>query len=72
MVGPGTTASSGLTSDLWGNGNVLYSGTFSGGGGAFYAWSIANPTNTVLTDSIFIDADKVNDVKIRGSKTEKV
>ncbi len=69
VVGPGVTASSERTSDLWVNRNVLYSGTFSGGNGAFYAWSIANPTNPVLTDSIFIDASVVNDVKIRGDGT---
>ncbi len=71
VVGPGggATASAGRTSDLWVNGNVLYSGTHSGGNGAFHAWSIATPTNPVLMDSIFIDASIVNDVKIRDDGT---
>jgi hypothetical protein len=57
------------TSDLWVHGGVLYSGTWNGGGGTFYAWSLANPDQPVKSDSLTIDASVVNDVKIRSDGT---
>ena len=57
------------TSDLWVHGGVLYSGTWNGGGGTFYTWSLANPDQPVKSDSLTIDASVVNDVKIRSDGT---
>ncbi|MCZ6754270.1 MAG: NEW3 domain-containing protein, partial [Gemmatimonadetes bacterium] len=57
------------TTDLWVHGGVLYSGTWNGGGGTFYAWSLANPDQPVKTDSLVVDARSVNDVKIRSDGT---
>ncbi len=67
VVGRGVSAGGWLTSDLWVNGNVLYTGSFLHNGAAHF-WSIANPTNPVLTDSIFIDA-VWSEVKIRDDGT---
>lgn len=57
------------TTDLWVHGGVLYSGTWNGGAGTFYAWSLANPDQPVKTDSLVVDARVVNDVKIRSDGT---
>ena len=70
VVGQGQVDPNITTSDLWVNGSVLYSGTHaSGGGGRFYAWSLANPTAPSQIDSLVIDARVVNDVKIRDDGT---
>ncbi|MEX2467454.1 MAG: hypothetical protein WD995_11125 [Gemmatimonadota bacterium] len=56
------------TSDLWAHGSVAYTGTRncegSVCGNRLYAWDIGDPSNIVLTDSVLVDATRVNDVKI--------
>ncbi len=62
-----------FTSDLWVNGTVAYTGTWSArdgpaglqGGNIIYVWDISSPSSPRLTDSITVNAGTVNDVKIR-------
>lgn len=69
-VGHGGEASR-FTSDLWMHPTaaVGYTGTWgnrSGGlGNTLYAWDVSDPNTPVLSDSLFVDARVVNDVKVR-------
>lgn len=66
-----------FTSDLWIHGDVAYTGTrgsrTTGGGARFgdrlYAWDVSDPAAPLLTDSVAVDAETVNDVKIRVDGT---
>ncbi|MDX1674394.1 MAG: hypothetical protein R3314_06260 [Longimicrobiales bacterium] len=62
-----------ITSDLWLHGDHALTGTLPASGGSvpgntLYAWSIAG-TDPVLTDSVQLNATRVNDVKIRADGT---
>ena len=67
MVGQGAVRGV-RTSDLWvwagGDGrDYAVTGTW-GAFGAAYFWDVTDPANTVMTDSIVVDARTVNDVKV--------
>ncbi len=63
------------TSDLWvfegRNGrDYVYTGTHADGGGErMFVWDVTDPESPFLTDSIFVDARVVNDVKINDDAT---
>ncbi len=58
------------TTDLWvftgvDGRDYAYTGTMpEGGGERMYVWDVTDPTNVVLSDSVVIDARRVNDVKV--------
>lgn len=60
------------TSDLWvfegrDGRDYAYTGTMpTNGGQRMYAWDVTDPENVILTDSVQIDARRVNDVKVNG------
>ncbi len=60
------------TTDLWAftgkdGQDYVYTGTMpTNGGQRMYAWDVTDPENVVLTDSVQIDARRVNDVKVNG------
>ena len=72
LVGSGPVDSR-ATSDLWVHGTHAYTGTLQGAGGglagAIMVWDISNPLAPVLTDSVFVDARRVNDIKVRADGT---
>lgn len=63
-----------FTSDLWVYGGFAYTGTWSCRvvqspgtcGNKLNVWDVRNPAAPVLTDSVIVDAQVVNDVKIRA------
>ena len=72
VVGQGTQTAR-FTSDLWVHGSYAYTGAFGGrseGGdtlvGRIFVWDISDPSSPSLTDSVVVDATKVNDVKVRA------
>lgn len=63
-----------FTSDLWVSGSAAYTGTWgdrgtmtSRPGNTLYTWDVADPTQPRLADSLAVDAETVNDVKIRAA-----
>jgi len=72
VVGRGTVSDR-FTSDLWANGTVAYTATWSTRNGptgpqqgnTIYVWDISSPSAPRLTDSVSVIAGTVNDVKIR-------
>lgn len=63
------------TTDLWvftgvDGRDYAYTGTMpEGGGERMYVWDVTDPTNVVLSDSVVIDARRVNDVKVSDDAT---
>ncbi len=63
------------SSDLWvftgvDGRDYAYLGTMpSGGGERLYVWDVTDPTDIVLSDSVAIDARRVNDVKVSDDAT---
>lgn len=74
LLGRGGNVSS-ASSDLWvftgvDGRDYAYLGTMpSGGGERLYIWDVTDPTNVVLSDSVAIDARRVNDVKVNDDAT---
>jgi len=74
LLGRGGNVSS-ESSDLWVftglNGrDYAYLGTMpQGGGERLYVWDVTDPTNVLLSDSVAIDARRVNDVKVNDDAT---
>ncbi len=62
------------TSDLWVHGDHAYSGTWGRRtvngvnryGNALNVWDVSNPAQPALTQTLFVDARTVNDVKVRA------
>ncbi len=62
------------TSDIWVHGSFAYTGTWgvrvtsssANQGNRLYVWSIADPSQPVLVDSVMIDARTLNDIKVRS------
>lgn len=69
MVGRGRVDDR-YTSDLWAHGSHVYTGTWGCRGDRcgdrLLAWDVSNPANPVLTDSVVVTAQTVNDVKVRA------
>ena len=68
VVGVGQVADR-FTSDLWVHGGNAYTGTLrcrSLCGNVMYVWDIGDPSQPSLVDSVFVDAETVNDVKVRS------
>ncbi len=69
LVGRGTMSQF-ATSDLWAftgkdGRDYVYTGTMPANGGEhMFAWDVTDPANIVKTDSVRIDARRVNDVKV--------
>ena len=63
------------SSDLWvftglDGRDYAYLGTMpTGGGERMYVWDVTDPANVVLSDSVAIDARRVNDVKVNEDAT---
>ncbi len=74
MLSRGGNVSS-ASSDLWvftgvDGRDYAYLGTMpSGGGERLYVWDVTDPTAVVLSDSVAIDARRVNDVKVNEDAT---
>ncbi len=76
FVGLGGLPSGRGTTDLWVHGTHAYTGTLQvidngvvTPGNALMVWDISDPTAPVLTDSVVVDARRVNDIKIRDDGT---
>ncbi len=72
LVGLGGLPSARGTTDLWVHGTHAYTGTLLANnvlGNALMVWDISDPTVPVLTDSVLVDARRVNDIKIRADGT---
>ncbi len=76
LVGLGGLPSGRGTTDLWLHGTHAYTGTLlvvtngvAAFGNALMVWDISDPTAPVLTDSVVVDARRVNDIKIRADGT---
>ena len=66
------------TSDLWvfqgvDGRDYAYTGTWGACEGCFgdrmYAWDVTDPANPILTDSVVVDAQVVNDVQVNAAGT---
>jgi len=59
-----------ITADLWLHGDHAYTGTWRSAAGALaegnalFVWSVFDPDDPVLVDSVLVDARVVNDVKV--------
>ncbi len=67
----GTAPPARLTTTMWAHGNNAYSGTLGAQvqgvpdpGRTLFVWDISDPTNITLTDSIKVDAPRLNDIKV--------
>lgn len=69
------------TSDLWvftgvDGRDYAYTGTWGACPGCFgdrmYAWDVTDPSDPVLTDSVMVDARRVNDIKVNAAGTVAV
>ncbi|MEE9269039.1 MAG: hypothetical protein V3V49_02155, partial [Candidatus Krumholzibacteria bacterium] len=62
-----------LTTDLWVHGNYAYTATLGSQvagvadpGRTLFVWDISNPSSPLVTDSVKVDAPRMNDVKVRA------
>lgn len=72
VVGFGAVLGGRATSDLWVHGTVAYTGTLNGSGQAgntLWVWDISNPNTPIRAGSVVVDANRLNDVKIRADGT---
>lgn len=72
LVGLAGVPSGRGTTDLWVHGTHAYTGTLTANsvpGNALMVWDISDPAQPVLTDSVVVDAFRVNDIKIRADGT---
>jgi hypothetical protein len=69
VVGRGEESSR-FTSDLWVHGNYAYTGTWSCRGNLcgnrLHVWDVSDPRAPSPTDTVVVDAQVVNDVKVRA------
>ena len=70
VVGRGVESSR-FTSDLWVQANIAYTGTWTCRDGIFcgdrlIVWDVSNPAAPIRVDEIVVDAQIVNDVKVRS------
>jgi hypothetical protein len=73
VVGHGAVTEQVGTTDLWVHGTVAYTGTGDIGSGVagntLWVWDISSPNTPIRVASVVVDADRVNDVKIRADGT---
>ncbi len=66
-----------FTTDIWVHGNHAYTGSVflgaeRGEGNALLAWDISSPAAPRITDSVIVNARRVNDVKVNAAGTVAV